>query len=114
VSELEAAGAARLEKRNGYPYNYTVLIVNDDHPDVLTVHETMETNSASTKRHSASDTPAEADAPLEDDSDEVQGSSSHDEYGMDEAIESPTAPTSTVSTENGDDAPLDETEDEQY
>lgn len=37
VSELEAAGAARLEKRNGYPYNYTVLITNDDHPDVQNI-----------------------------------------------------------------------------
>jgi hypothetical protein len=34
VSELEAAGAVRLEKRDGYPYDYTVLIVNEDHPDV--------------------------------------------------------------------------------
>lgn len=39
VSELEAAGAVRLEKRNGYPYNYTVLIVNDDHPDVQEIHD---------------------------------------------------------------------------
>lgn len=39
VSELEAAGAARLEKRNGYPYNYTVLIVNDNHPDVEEIHD---------------------------------------------------------------------------
>lgn len=114
VSELEAAGAARLEKRNGYPYNYTVLIVNDDHPDVQTVHETMDA-SASTKQHSAPDPPAETDAPSEDESEDTEESSSHDEYGMDEAIESPTAPTSTVSTENaGDGATLDETEEEQY
>lgn len=34
VSELEAAGAVRLEKREGYPYDYTVLIIHYDHPDV--------------------------------------------------------------------------------
>ena len=34
ISRLEEAGAVRLEKRNGYPYDYTVLIVHEDHPDV--------------------------------------------------------------------------------
>lgn len=34
ISELEKAGAARLEKRRGFPYDYTVLIVDRDHPDV--------------------------------------------------------------------------------
>ncbi len=39
ISELEEAGAVRLEKRNGYPYDYTVLIVHNDHPDVQEVQE---------------------------------------------------------------------------
>ena len=39
VSELEAAGAVRLEKREGYPYDYTVLIVNEDHPSVQEIHD---------------------------------------------------------------------------
>jgi len=39
VSELEAAGAVHLEKRDGYPYDYTVLIVNDDHPDVREIQD---------------------------------------------------------------------------
>jgi hypothetical protein len=39
VSELEAAGAVRLEKREGYPYDYTVLIVNDEHPSVQEIHD---------------------------------------------------------------------------
>ena len=39
VSELEAAGAVRLEKRDGYPYDYTVLIVNDEHPSVQEIHD---------------------------------------------------------------------------
>ena len=34
ISDLEEAGAVRLEKRNGYPHDYTVLIVHDDHPNV--------------------------------------------------------------------------------
>jgi hypothetical protein len=39
VSDLEDAGAVRLEKRRGYPYDYTVLIVNCDHPDVREMEE---------------------------------------------------------------------------
>ncbi|WP_022834824.1 NYN domain-containing protein [Salisaeta longa] len=39
VSDLEAVGAAVLEKRDGYPYDYTVLIVNDQHPDVQEIHD---------------------------------------------------------------------------
>jgi len=39
VSELEAAGAVRLEKRDGYPYDYTVLILNQDHPDVQEIQD---------------------------------------------------------------------------
>jgi uncharacterized LabA/DUF88 family protein len=94
VSELEAAGAARLEKRNGYPYNYTVLIVNNDHPDVQDVHENQ--NQASTS--DASETTVETDPARDGDP------SPHDEYGIDETIESPTAPTSTVGTENGNES----------
>lgn len=39
ISKLEEAGAVRLEKRNGYPYDYTVLIMHDDHPDVREIRE---------------------------------------------------------------------------
>ncbi|MGI9173820.1 MAG: NYN domain-containing protein [Rhodothermales bacterium] len=34
ISDLEVCGAVMLEKRRGFPYDYTVLIVNGDHPDV--------------------------------------------------------------------------------
>jgi hypothetical protein len=106
VSELEAAGAARLEKRNGYPYNYTVLIVNDDHPDVQEVHETVDGASPSEAEPTS-------DAPAEDERVEENESSSHDEYETEDAFKSPTAPTS-VATENGDDsASFDEPEEEQ-
>jgi hypothetical protein len=41
VGELEEAGAVRLEKRKGFPYDYTVLIVNADHPNVVRVKEIL-------------------------------------------------------------------------
>jgi hypothetical protein len=41
VSELEEAGAVRLEKRDGQPYDYTVLILHSDHPDVREIQEEM-------------------------------------------------------------------------
>jgi hypothetical protein len=47
VSELEAAGAVRLEKRDGYPYDYTVLIVNEDHPDVQEIQDDFYSNGSS-------------------------------------------------------------------
>ncbi|MEL6617053.1 MAG: NYN domain-containing protein, partial [Bacteroidota bacterium] len=34
VAELEEAGAVRLERRRGMPYDYTVLLINDAHPEV--------------------------------------------------------------------------------
>ena len=34
VAELEEAGAAKLERRRGMPYDYTVLLLNDEHPEV--------------------------------------------------------------------------------
>jgi hypothetical protein len=39
ISILEEHGAVRLEKRRGFPYDYTVLIVDSDHPDVARVRE---------------------------------------------------------------------------
>lgn len=47
VSELEAAGAVRLEKRDGYPYDYTVLILNQDHPDVQEIQDEYYSKSSS-------------------------------------------------------------------
>ncbi len=35
VGDLNEAGAVWLEKRRGYPYDYTVLLINHDHPNVL-------------------------------------------------------------------------------
>ena len=39
VSDLEECGAARLERRKGMPYDYTVLLVNPEHPAVVEVRE---------------------------------------------------------------------------
>ena len=39
VADLEECGAARLERRRGMPYDYTVLLVNDEHPAVVEVRE---------------------------------------------------------------------------
>ncbi len=39
ISELEDAGAVWLEKRRGFPYDYTVLIIDTDHPDVAALQK---------------------------------------------------------------------------
>ena len=39
VAELEGAGAVKLERRRGMPYDYTVLVVNDAHPEVVEARE---------------------------------------------------------------------------
>lgn len=44
VSSLEDFGAARLERRRGMPYDYTVLILNEDHPDVVEVQGAAESS----------------------------------------------------------------------
>lgn len=41
VSILQESGAVWLEKRRGFPYDYTVLLVNGDHPDVQQVRESF-------------------------------------------------------------------------
>jgi uncharacterized LabA/DUF88 family protein len=86
VSELEAAGAVRLEKRNGYPYDYTVLIMNDGHPDVEEVREEV----ANSGGDAYTDTPS-GDGSVSYDEDEDEASyHEYDEYAMDEAIASDT------------------------
>ena len=39
ITEIEEAGAVWLEKRKGFPYNYTVLIIDPEHPDVKALQE---------------------------------------------------------------------------
>lgn len=39
INELEDAGAVWLEKRRGFPYDYTVLLVDTEHPDVQEIQQ---------------------------------------------------------------------------
>lgn len=41
IGELEAAGAIWLEKRRGHPHEFTVLLVDQDHPDVIQIKESV-------------------------------------------------------------------------
>jgi len=42
ITQLTESGAVWLEKRPGFPYNYTVLLVNYQHPDVLEAQDAIE------------------------------------------------------------------------
>jgi len=116
VSELEAAGAVRLEKRDGYPYDYTVLIVNDDHPDVQEVRKASSVPpEADAAEPPADGEPASPDEPSsEPDTDSVESYEEYDEYAMDEAIASESdAPSPNESLADGEDADvLDNTDSE--
>jgi hypothetical protein len=108
VSELEAAGAVRLEKRDGYPYDYTVLIMHDDHPDVREIRE----SGRSAYNEPSSDPSPTGDGPVsyEGDGDETSPDTApteryeeYDEYAMDEAIASgPEAPDPSESLATAD------------
>lgn len=41
ISDLENYGAVWLEKRHGHPYDYTVLVVDDEHPTVVSVRDDL-------------------------------------------------------------------------
>lgn len=45
ISDLEDSQAVRLEKRQGFPHDYTVLIVERDHPDVERVQQELSDRS---------------------------------------------------------------------
>lgn len=45
ISDLEDLRAVRLEKRQGFPHDYTVLIVERDHPDVQRVQQEVSDGS---------------------------------------------------------------------
>ena len=48
VADLEECGAVRLERRRGMPYDYTVLLVNTEHPAVLEVRAEVRGAAADT------------------------------------------------------------------
>ncbi|HMB90236.1 MAG TPA: hypothetical protein VKP65_05270, partial [Rhodothermales bacterium] len=41
ISDLEEAGAVWLEKRRGFPYDYTVLLIDGKHPDVEAIQKDL-------------------------------------------------------------------------
>lgn len=45
INRLEATGAVRLERRRGFPYNYTVLILHKDHPNVRRIYQAQAARS---------------------------------------------------------------------
>lgn len=45
IGDLEEAGAIRLERRRGMPYDYTVLIVNRNHPAVTEIRSQVEVDN---------------------------------------------------------------------
>jgi len=42
INQLKNTGAIWLEKRPGFPYNYTVLLINYEHPDVIATQDSIE------------------------------------------------------------------------
>ena len=67
INELEQAGAVWLEKRRGFPHNYTVLLMNTDHPDVADIKEASSSESGSYDEDYDEDDYDEADTPDEED-----------------------------------------------
>lgn len=41
ISDLEDCGAVWLEKRQGFPYDYTVLVVDERHPTVVQIRDDL-------------------------------------------------------------------------
>ncbi|HYE96189.1 MAG TPA: NYN domain-containing protein [Rubricoccaceae bacterium] len=84
IGELEEAGAVRLERRRGMPYDYTVLILNPAHPAVQEIRE--EVRGA----HASGDGLAEEAYDFVDDEDEeFEGADAEydDDFDEDEAVE---------------------------
>ncbi|NNE69731.1 MAG: NYN domain-containing protein [Rhodothermales bacterium] len=63
VNTLQDAGAVWLEKRRGFPYDYTILVVNDEHPDVKEVRASSDDDSD----YEPDDYPDSYEEPVEDD-----------------------------------------------
>ena len=46
IGDMEAAGAIWLDKRRGSPHDYTVLLIDDEHPDVVELRSNMDENDS--------------------------------------------------------------------
>ena len=86
VAELEDAGAVKLERRRGMPYDYTVLLINDGHPEVKEARE--EVGGPSVDRHADDGLPfddASGDDPADAPEDDADGAPEADGISDDEA-----------------------------
>jgi len=115
VSQLEASGAVRLEKRDGYPYDYTVLIVNDDHPDVKEVRSSTSLQTPEpTDPAPSGDGSTSYDEETESDTDASPSYEEYDEYAIDEALSSDTDvpdPTESLATTEESDGVTEDVDD---
>ena len=93
ISELEDAGAVWLEKRRGFPYDYTVLIIDSEHPDV-----------SSTQKRVYHAEEAETERPYSDDDE-------YEEY--DDEYEEEEEPYMSSEAEEVEDAEEEEEEEEE-
>jgi len=119
VSELEAAGAVRLEKRDGYPYDYTVLIVNEDHPDVQEIQDDYYSSRSSYDGNGYSD----YDASKDDASDASDAYSGGEDFSSDagadggetayDGSDHEESDDEEVDSNESDDAPSSEASDEE-
>ena len=83
INELEQAGAVWLEKRRGFPHNYTILLMNLEHPDVAEIKESSLTDSdgfASFEDDESDDSSGEDDDNYYDDDGDADDYEDDDEY----------------------------------
>jgi hypothetical protein len=88
ISSLEAAGAIWLEKRRGTPHDYTVLLVDEEHPDVEEVHAEFYDTSASGDDAPTPPADQEDGDPSYGDFNESNYAAELDRYEDDEAVPS--------------------------
>lgn len=84
ISTLEDSGAVWLEKRRGFPYDYTVLIVDEEHPDVQNIQESFYSHGGTSDGASYQDDEYEEDGYEEDGYDEYDYYDEDDYLGDDD------------------------------
>lgn len=87
INDLEQAGAVWLEKRRGFPHNYTVLLMNTDHPDVAEIKEASLTDPDAFDSYDDDDDDREDDDYYDDDDgdyDDIDGNDIDDDDDIDE------------------------------
>lgn len=84
IGDLEECGAVRLERRRGMPYDYTVLILNREHPAVIEVKEDLAPDTYSGDGYDGNDLAGDHD---DEDAEAIEGAeeiSDEDEGDEDE------------------------------